>query len=92
MNFKSIIAALAVTAFFASNTANAQVNTIDSLATSKVQHFNFDNMESETIGEGIQRKWFHGEKGQMTIFDLEKRGSYSLAPTPQRADYLYYVW
>ena len=72
MNFKLIIVAVAVTAFFASNTANAQVNTIDSLATSKVQHFNFDDMESETIGEGIKRKWFHGEKGQMTIFNLEK--------------------
>lgn len=33
MNFKSIIAAVAVTALFASNSANAQVNTIDSLAT-----------------------------------------------------------
>ena len=29
-------------------------------------------MESETIGKGIKRKWFHGEKGQMTIFNLEK--------------------
>ena len=57
MNFKSIIAALAVTAFFASNTANAQVNSIDSIATSKVQHFNFDEMESETIGEGIQNTY-----------------------------------
>ena len=68
MNFKSIIAAVAVTALFASNSANAQVNTIDSVATSKVQHFNFDDMASETIGKGIKRKWFHGEKGQMTIF------------------------
>ena len=72
MNFKSIIAAVAVTTLFASNTANLQVNTIDSVATSKVQNFNFDEMESETIGKGIKRKWFHGEKGQMTIFNLEK--------------------
>ncbi|WP_366185836.1 cupin domain-containing protein [Flavobacterium ovatum] len=72
MKIKSIIIALAVTAFFSSNTAKAQVNTIDSVATSKVQHFNFDKMKSETIGDGIQRKWFHGEKGQMTLFNLEK--------------------
>ncbi|NJB83734.1 cupin domain-containing protein [Wenyingzhuangia aestuarii] len=39
---------------------------------SKVQHFNFEEMKSETIGKGIQRKWFHGDKGQMTIFNLEK--------------------
>ncbi|MGJ8734420.1 MAG: cupin domain-containing protein [Cellulophaga sp.] len=69
---KNIVILLAVIAFFASNTANAQVNTIDSVATSKVQHFNFDQMESETIGKGIKRKWFHGQKGQMTIFNLEK--------------------
>lgn len=54
------------------NTADAQVTTIDSVATLKVQHFNFDDMASETIGNGIKRKWFHGEKGQMTIFNLEK--------------------
>ncbi len=64
----------------AGTTVNAQVSTIDSVATSKVQHFNFDEMASETIVEGIQRKWFHGEKGQMTIFNLEKRGAYSVAP------------
>ena len=69
---KNTLAALAIIALFASNTANAHVNTIDSIATSKVQHFNFDEMESETIGEGIKRKWFHGQKGQMTIFNLEK--------------------
>ncbi|SIS72564.1 Cupin domain-containing protein [Zobellia uliginosa] len=69
---KNTLTALAVIALFASNTVYAQVNTIDSVATSKVQHFNFDEMESETIGEGIKRKWFHGEKGQMTIFDLEE--------------------
>ncbi|MBU2060390.1 MAG: cupin domain-containing protein [Bacteroidetes bacterium] len=39
---------------------------------SEVQHFNFENMKSETISEGITRKWFHGDKGQMTIFNLEK--------------------
>ena len=72
MKYKSIIAALVVTALFVGNTANAQVTTKDSIVTSKVQHFNFDDMESETIGEGIKRKWFHGEKGQMTIFNLEK--------------------
>ncbi|MDO6492505.1 MULTISPECIES: cupin domain-containing protein [unclassified Cellulophaga] len=69
---KNIVILLAVIALSASNTANAQVNTIDSVATSKVQHFNFDEMESETIGKGIKRKWFHGQKGQMTIFNLEK--------------------
>ncbi|PKB44407.1 Cupin domain-containing protein [Cellulophaga sp. RHA19] len=69
---KNIVILLAVIALSASNTANAQVNTIDSVATSKVQHFNFDQMESETIGKGIKRKWFHGQKGQMTIFNLEK--------------------
>lgn len=69
---KNILAALAVTAIIACNTVTAQVTTIDSVATSKVQHFNFDNMESETIGKGIKRKWFHGKKGQMTIFNLEK--------------------
>jgi len=72
MNFKTIIAAFAVTVLFLCDSANAQVTTKDSIATSKVQHFNFDDMESETIGEGIQRKWFHGEKGQMTIFNLDK--------------------
>ncbi|MEM5564718.1 cupin domain-containing protein [Psychroserpens sp. AS72] len=72
MKFKSIIAALSITILFVSHTVNAQVTTIDSVATSKVQHFDFDKMESETIGEGIKRKWFHGEKGQMTIFNLEK--------------------
>lgn len=72
MKIKITLAAVAITALFISTTANAQVNTIDSVATSKVQHFNFDEMESEFIGEGIKRKWFHGEKGQMTIFDLEK--------------------
>ncbi|WP_418637273.1 hypothetical protein [Winogradskyella sp.] len=72
MKYKSIIAAVAVTALFVGNTANAQVTTKDTIATSKVQHFNFDDMASETIGKGIQRKWFHGEKGQMTIFNLEK--------------------
>ncbi|MBC5838287.1 cupin domain-containing protein [Flavobacterium muglaense] len=39
---------------------------------SEVQHFDFDNMKSETISEGISRKWFHGDKGQMTIFNLDK--------------------
>ncbi|WP_405397001.1 cupin domain-containing protein [Maribacter sp. Asnod2-G09] len=72
MKIKITLAAVAITALFISSTANAQVNTIDSVATSQVQHFNFDEMESESIGEGIKRKWFHGEKGQMTIFDLEK--------------------
>ncbi|CAM4374270.1 cupin domain-containing protein [Zobellia nedashkovskayae] len=72
MNIRKSITALAVTALCVNVTANAQVNTIDSVATTKVQHFNFDDMQSETIGEGIQRKWFHGQKGQMTIFDLEK--------------------
>lgn len=38
----------------------------------KVQHFNFDKMETETISEGIERKWFHGEKGQMAYFYMEK--------------------
>lgn len=57
---------------FLVNNVNAQVTTIDSIATSKVQHFNFDEMKSETIGNGIQRKWFHGQLGQMTIFNLEK--------------------
>ncbi|MGS0528121.1 cupin domain-containing protein [Zobellia nedashkovskayae] len=69
---KTTLKIFLIAAIFAGATANAQVNTIDSVATSKVQHFNFDKMESETIGEGIQRKWFHGQKGQMTIFDLEK--------------------
>ena len=72
MNFKSILIAAVVATIFVGTTVNAQVTTIDSLATSKVQHFNFDDMESENISEGIQRKWFHGEKGQMTIFNLEK--------------------
>ncbi|AIM61666.1 cupin [Cellulophaga lytica] len=72
MKINITLAAVAITALFINTTANAQVNTIDSVATSKVQHFNFDEMESESIGEGIKRKWFHGEKGQMTIFDLEK--------------------
>ncbi|NRS90102.1 quercetin dioxygenase-like cupin family protein [Flavobacterium sp. 7E] len=67
----AIATAVLISAFSVQNTA-AQVNTIDSVATSKVQHFNFDKMKSETIGDGIQRKWFHGEKGQMTLFNLEK--------------------
>lgn len=37
-----------------------------------VQHFNFDEMATETISEGIERKWFHGEKGQMAYFYMEK--------------------
>ncbi|SIQ65236.1 cupin domain-containing protein [Maribacter ulvicola] len=69
---KSTLTALAVIALFVSKTTTAQVNTIESVANLKVQHFNFDEMESETIGEGIKRKWFHGQKGQMTIFNLEK--------------------
>lgn len=69
---KTTLKIFLIASIFAGTTANAQVNTIDSVATLKVQHFNFDEMESETIGEGIQRKWFHGEKGQMTIFNLEK--------------------
>ncbi|MBD1262850.1 cupin domain-containing protein [Maribacter polysiphoniae] len=69
---KTTLKILVIAAIYASTTANAQVTTIDAVATSKVQHFNFDEMASETIGEGIQRKWFHGQKGQMTIFDLEK--------------------
>jgi len=72
MNIKSIAVALTLSIMFTSNTTNAQVTTIDSVATSKVQHFNFNNMASETIGEGIKRKWFHGDKGQMTIFNLDK--------------------
>lgn len=72
MKIKITLVAVAVTALFISTTVNAQVTTIDSVTTSKVQHFNFDEMETESIGEGIKRKWFHGEKGQMTIFDLEK--------------------
>jgi len=71
---------LVIVVLSAGTTVNAQVSTIDSVATSKVQHFNFDEMASETIVEGIQRKWFHGEKGQMTIFNLEKGGAYSVAP------------
>jgi len=69
---KNTLKILAIAAIYTCTTANAQVNTIDSVATSKVQHFNFDEMESATIGDGIQRKWFHGQKGQMTIFNLEK--------------------
>ena len=69
---KTTFKILVIAALYAGTTANAQVTTIDSIATSKVQHFNFDEMASETIGEGIKRKWFHGEKGQMTIFDLEE--------------------
>tara|TARA_R110000764_G_scaffold42264_7_gene95081 strand:+ start:43 stop:516 length:474 start_codon:yes stop_codon:yes gene_type:complete len=72
MKIKITLVAVAVTALFISTTVNAQVTTIDSVTTSKVQHFNFDEMETESLGEGIKRKWFHGEKGQMTIFDLEK--------------------
>ncbi|WP_262890258.1 hypothetical protein [Maribacter aquimaris] len=41
---KNTLAALAVTALFASNTANAQANIIASVATSKMQYFNFDEM------------------------------------------------
>ncbi|MBU3024925.1 cupin domain-containing protein [Zobellia galactanivorans] len=69
---KTTFKILVIAALYTGTTANAQVTTIDSIATSKVQHFNFDEMASETIGEGIKRKWFHGEKGQMTIFDLEE--------------------
>ncbi|RTE52010.1 cupin domain-containing protein [Arenibacter aquaticus] len=57
---------------FIGSMGSAQITNIDSVATSKVQHFNFDQMKSDTIGVGITRKWFHGEKGQMTIFNLEK--------------------
>lgn len=71
MSIKKVLVAVIISLLFIINT-NGQVTTIDSVATSKVQHFNFDDMPSETIGEGIKRKWFHGEKGQMTIFNLEK--------------------
>ena len=47
---------MAVTAVSASNTVSAPVNTIGTVVTFKVEHFNFDEMESETIGEGIQPK------------------------------------
>ncbi|WP_418513211.1 cupin domain-containing protein [Corallibacter sp.] len=67
-----IVALITLIVCFIGVEASAQVTTIYSVATSKVQHFNFDEMESETIGKGIKRKWFHGEKGQMTIFNLEK--------------------
>ncbi len=36
-----------------------------------VQHFSFDEMPLDTISEGITRKWFHGEKGQMAYFYLD---------------------
>lgn len=54
---KTTVKIFLIAAIFAGTTANAQVNTIDSVATSKVQHFNFDEMESETIGEGIQNTY-----------------------------------
>lgn len=72
MKNKIIVSIVLLFICFTGIEANAQVTTIDSVATSKVQHFNFDEMQSETIGKGIKRKWFHGEKGQMTIFNLEK--------------------
>ncbi|MDO7173544.1 cupin domain-containing protein [Mariniflexile sp. AS56] len=72
INLNRVLVLTMLAVAFTSNAVVAQVNTIDSVATSKVQHFNFDDMESETIGEGIKRKWFHGEKGQITIFNLEK--------------------
>lgn len=71
MSTKKVLVTVIISLLFIINTSG-QVTTIDSVATSKVQHFNFDDMSSETIGEGIKRKWFHGEKGQMTIFNLEK--------------------
>lgn len=37
-----------------------------------VEHFKFDNIPLDTISEGITRRWFHAEKGQMTIFYLKK--------------------
>ncbi|MGB2759346.1 MAG: hypothetical protein WBC58_05260 [Maribacter stanieri] len=54
---KTTLKIFLIATIFAGTTANAQVNTIDSVATSKVQHFNFDEMESETIGEGIQNTY-----------------------------------
>ncbi len=37
----------------------------------KVDHFTFDELPLDTISEGITRRWFHGEMGQMAYFYLE---------------------
>jgi len=78
---KNTLKILAIAAIYTCTTANAQVNTIDSVATSKVQHFNFDEMESATIGDGIQRKWFPRTERSNDHFQFGKRCTYSVAQT-----------
>jgi len=36
-----------------------------------VEHIKFDDIPLDTISKGITRRWFHAEKGQMTIFYLK---------------------
>jgi len=75
-NLGKVIIAIILFPFFLAckeNTNDENTTTSDMpKAISQVQHFNFDEMESEAIGDGIKRKWFHGDLGQMTIFNLEK--------------------
>ncbi|QLE02468.1 cupin domain-containing protein [Galbibacter sp. BG1] len=38
----------------------------------EVNHFTFNDIPMDTISEGMTRRWFYGEKGQMAIFYMEK--------------------
>jgi len=38
----------------------------------EVNHFTFNDIPLDSISEGITRRWFYCEKGQMAIFYMEK--------------------
>lgn len=51
------------------------IHKTDSAATKQeasVQHFTFNDIPLDSISEGITRRWFYTEKGQMTVFYLKK--------------------
>lgn len=66
MGIKTTLVTFAITALFAPKVANAEVNSIDSVATSEVQHSNFDDSKPETMGTETKPKWFHRQKGANT--------------------------
>lgn len=44
----------------------------DNNSKAEVNYFTFNEIPLDTISEGITRRWFYGEKGQMAIFYMEK--------------------
>lgn len=71
--FATIIFGVLLLASCSGNSSKMQneVNGIQ-LSESVVKHFNFEQMTVDTISKGIRRKWFHGDKGQMAYFYLDK--------------------